>query len=368
MKKIKIIIKKLLYLLYRCQFRINNFGYNKNKKCDEEKIKSVYKEKPYCLSTPLINSVECDVSFIIPVYNAEKYIGRCIDNIVQQNTDRKYEIICVDDGSTDKSYFVLKEYEKYPNVLIIRQKNQGASAARNTGILASHGKYICFVDVDDCVHSDFMSLMINKIEEKDSDIVKGNYSIELDGKTVVSKPLNEQNYLFDGFCWGTLYKRDLWKYIRFPQDYWYEDMIVRMILYRMTDKIVFLNKEIYIKSDRSDSEGKRQSIHKKNVNFKCLDHVFLIKRILEILNECNIKNDQYLILLLRDEMGELMYGRIKELPSDIMREAFHLACDLYIASIEKTEGKYDVCELHNILMHYNYNAWVYYCKAQRVKC
>lgn len=198
------------------------------------------------------------VSIIVPVYNAEKYIGSCLDNILGQATNIKYEIICIDDGSTDKSWSILQQYNNIPNVTIIHQQNQGVSVARNVGIEVSSGKYICFVDRDDYIHIDFLSLMVKKIEETDSDIIKGNYSFALDGKKVLYKPLNENNYLFDGFCWGTLYKREIWERVRFPIGYWYEDMIVRMLVFRMTGKIVFLDEEIYTKNDRSDSEGRKQ--------------------------------------------------------------------------------------------------------------
>lgn len=366
----KLAAKKLLYSIYRIQYWKNKIGFqhNANENHCREKLNNVYIEKEYGLMSPL-KSVDggIEVSIIVPVYNAEKYIGSCLDNILGQATNIKYEIICIDDGSTDKSWSILQQYEHIPNVTIIHQQNQGVSAARNVGIEVSKGKYICFVDNDDYIHSDFLNLMVKKIEETDSDIVKGNYSIALDGKKVLYKPLNENNYLFDGFCWGTLYKREIWERVRFPIGYWYEDMIVRMLVFRMTGKIAFLDEEIYTKNDRSDSEGKKQG-GKKNTDYRCLDHVFLINKIIDILAELNIKNDEYLISLLLDEMGEIMYGRIKGLPADIMCAAFELACDLYVRSFEMAEVK--CCrenEIHNILLEGNFKAWVYYCKAQRIK-
>lgn len=95
------------------------------------------------------------VSIIVPVYNVEKYLARCLNSLIEQ-TLYEIEIICVDDGSTDNSPKILKQYaDKYPNIKIITQTNKGLSAARNTGMNHAQGKYIGFVDSDDWIDKDF---------------------------------------------------------------------------------------------------------------------------------------------------------------------------------------------------------------------
>lgn len=89
------------------------------------------------------------ISFIIPVYNAEKYIARCLDSIYSQ-TVRDFEVIVIDDGSTDSSINICKQYKSY-GIQIIKQQNSGVSVARNTGLQAAKGEYICFVDADDYI-------------------------------------------------------------------------------------------------------------------------------------------------------------------------------------------------------------------------
>lgn len=89
------------------------------------------------------------ISVIIPIYNMGKYIGECLDSILNQ-TLNEIEIICIDDGSTDDSLNILKKYcKEYKNIIFICQENQGAGSAKNRGIMSANGKYIAFMDPDD---------------------------------------------------------------------------------------------------------------------------------------------------------------------------------------------------------------------------
>lgn len=115
--------------------------------------------------------MEPKVSVIVPVYNAEKYLRQCLDSIVNQ-TLGDIEIICVDDGSTDGSLSILKEYaEKDERIFILQQPNLRAGVARNNGLKIAKGKYLSFLDSDDFFELDMLEKMYNKIEEDKSDIV-----------------------------------------------------------------------------------------------------------------------------------------------------------------------------------------------------
>lgn len=99
------------------------------------------------------------ISIIVPVYNKEKHLKRCLDSLVRQ-TYENFEIILVDDGSTDKSADLILEYtQKYSNIYAYYQKNQGASSARNFGMEKAEGEYICFVDGDDYIYEDYVSYL-----------------------------------------------------------------------------------------------------------------------------------------------------------------------------------------------------------------
>ena len=107
------------------------------------------------------------VTIIVPVYNTSKYLNKCLDTLLAQ-TYENIEIILVDDGSTDNSLEICKSYEeKDKRIVVISKANGGSSSARNVGLDAAKGSYVGFVDSDDYVDGDFVSLMMEAIEKYD---------------------------------------------------------------------------------------------------------------------------------------------------------------------------------------------------------
>lgn len=98
------------------------------------------------------------LSIIIPVYNAEKHLSRCLDSLLEQGIPPEdYEIICINDGSRDASISILKEYaQKHPNIIVVDKENEGVSATRNKGLDMARGEYVWFIDADDWVAKDFL--------------------------------------------------------------------------------------------------------------------------------------------------------------------------------------------------------------------
>lgn len=113
------------------------------------------------------------LSFIIPVYNVEKYIGRCLDSLISQNLDQSlYEIIVVNDGSPDRSAEIVERYAgKYPNIFLVSQANQGVSAARNKGLAIARGEWILFVDPDDFIEKDALKRVYHLLSGEEAEIV-----------------------------------------------------------------------------------------------------------------------------------------------------------------------------------------------------
>jgi glycosyltransferase involved in cell wall biosynthesis len=117
------------------------------------------------------------LSIIVPVYNVSKYLAKCLDSLICQDLKlEEYEIIVVNDGSTDNSEEISRQYEeKYSNIKVVRQENQGLSGARNTGIKLAKGKYIQFVDSDDYLVPNVLKILVDKMEFDNLDVLRFNY-------------------------------------------------------------------------------------------------------------------------------------------------------------------------------------------------
>lgn len=127
------------------------------------------------------------VSIIVPVYNAEKYLSRCIDCLLKQ-TYTKTEIILINDGSMDNSLEICQKYQRmYEKIKVINQKNQGVSCARNAGIDKATGDYICFVDADDCIEKNFVEELITGLDNGSDMAICGHDKV-YSGKVVKRIP------------------------------------------------------------------------------------------------------------------------------------------------------------------------------------
>ena len=117
-----------------------------------------------------------EISIIIPIYKVEKYLRRCLDS-VQNQTFQNWQAICIDDGSPDKSGKIAEEYaKKDKRFVVVHQENSGVSVARNLGLKISKGKYIMFLDSDDCIHPQTMEILWELAEKENVDIVSFEYN------------------------------------------------------------------------------------------------------------------------------------------------------------------------------------------------
>lgn len=152
------------------------------------------------------------ISIIIPIYNTQQYLKRCLDSVLKQTLDN-IEIICVDDCSTDSSLEIVKEYSNHCKNLKILQleKNSGASSARNAGIALAHGEYLAFLDSDDEVDLNFYEKLYEKAKEGNYDIVRGRaVEIAYDGKRSFVKQVQNGSKFFCLNYWiVAIYKRSL---------------------------------------------------------------------------------------------------------------------------------------------------------------
>ena len=164
------------------------------------------------------------LSVIIPVYNAGKYLRRCLDSILVDNGMAGMEVVCVNDGSKDDSLQILQEYAReYASVKVVDQKNAGVSAARNRGMEMAQGEYIMFADADDYISAGTILPFVAITEESGSDLaIAGMVRVSHAGQAVVSKPgekvygksdlwriTQELGHLHIGTPWVKLFKRSI---------------------------------------------------------------------------------------------------------------------------------------------------------------
>lgn len=190
------------------------------------------------LSTPLI-------SVIVPVYNLERYIVRCLDSILR-NSYGEIEVICIDDGSTDSSGEILEEYRRNDTrVRVVTKSNEGVTSARNAGVDAAKGEWICFVDGDDWVHHQYFESLVSAWRQDGckADVVLG-------GAVIAEAPVPEEEYAlanlsldcirWEDVCnqstiqlclWGRMYRRELIGDIRIPNSISYAEDFISNIFY-----------------------------------------------------------------------------------------------------------------------------------------
>lgn len=220
------------------------------------------------------------ISIIVPVYNVEKYLSKCIDSILNQSF-KDFELILVNDGSTDNSGKICDEYKKNnTNITVIHKKNGGLSSARNTGLSICKGEYIAFIDSDDYIHPKMFEVLYNnlilyaadisicdyerviektenKVEEINNIVVKQYDNIE-----AIERLYTEDNAKFI-ICCNKLYKRELFNNIKFENGKYHEDeYIIPKILYKCK-KVIFNDCKLYYYLIRPGSiTGKGFNIHK----------------------------------------------------------------------------------------------------------
>ena len=187
------------------------------------------------------------VSVIIPVYNTEDYLKECIESLVNQ-TLREIEILIVNDGSTDSSLEIMKEFKnKYPNIIKIFDKvNGGQASARNYALPFAQGEYLGFVDSDDWVDSTMYEEMYEKAEKEDADIVICDMEDHFPDRTVCYPSSRFENkFKVTPSACNKLFKRSLVKEDVFPVGLWYEDFEFTTMQLMKTDCISVIHKGLY---------------------------------------------------------------------------------------------------------------------------
>lgn len=217
------------------------------------------------------------ISVIVPVYNVEPYLCRCVDSILRQ-TYRNLEIILVDDGSTDQSGRICDEYARQDlRVTVVHQKNGGLSAARNTGIERANGEYLSFVDSDDFIDERMLEVLytdlraagveVSAIEYQTFEREEGLKAEEtlppmqtMTGEEAIRRVLISNG--IEDFAWNKLYKKSLFERIRYPDGRVFEDLGTTYRLLECCRTVAYRPAKLYFYYQRQDS-----ILHRKSLKF-----------------------------------------------------------------------------------------------------
>ena len=341
------LLANILYCLYCLKYilkKIKRKKYNIEIGYDQA-LDCINKVYPHPKSVPeYVNpeiNINLDLSIVIPIFNYVDIIEKNIMSVLNQRTRYNFEIILVDDGSTDGASEIVKKFQNYNNVKAFFQKNAGIGAARNTGINNANGKYIMFVDCDDIVHDDLVEVLLNEAYREDFDMVMcgHNLSKERDGIVISKIPniypkRNLNNYKNNdeimnlaGLPWCKVYKRELWNNVRFFPGYWYEDDIIQFLIFTQDIRFSYIQK---IEYEYKWYEKNFSHTQNNNSNIKTIDSYWLLIDILQRYKKNGLPNNEILYTLILRHISTYYYTMIRGLDNALIEALFVLARRLYM--------------------------------------
>ncbi len=311
-----------------------------------------------------------DVSIIVPVYNYVDLVEDCIRSVLAQKTQYCYELLLIDDGSTDGSREIAEKYAEYPGVKVFLQKNQGIAGARNTGIAHAAGRYLMFVDCDDLLHPDMIDQMMREADRGFFDIVmcahdlvkmKGGKEIDRIANCYPDKNLlglknNDTIMNYAGLPWGKVYRRELFEHVRFFPGYWYEDTIVHFLLFTQCCKFSYLQKAEY---DYRWYEGNYSHVQGNSQNRRSLGYYWLLLAILDNYAFLHLPMDRKLYTVLLRHLSAYCYPKIADVDEKAKEAVFVLACRLLLKykPAGKTKLPYMLRVTEKAMLKGNYELW-----------
>ncbi len=231
------------------------------------------------------------ISVIVPVYNVEKYLNKCVESIVNQ-TYKNLEIILIDDGSPDKCPMICDEWaEKDDRIKVIHKENGGVSSARNAGLDLSSGDFIGFVDADDFVKENMYSCLIDDLIKHQSDIsmcsinfldengniFKSDYA--LDSANFIEENCNKLiNEMYKTcYChwvalWNKLFAKEIFKTLRFPEGRLFEDWTIVPMIYFECKRLSYISDKLYNYSASREGSAVHTYTVKRHYDCVCADY------------------------------------------------------------------------------------------------
>jgi glycosyltransferase involved in cell wall biosynthesis len=325
-------------------------------------------ESPFDSKLELLSD-ELDASIIIPAYNAEAHLVECLDSAIAQVTNYRYEIIVVDDGSSDGTGNILNDYRRHNNLTIIRAANGGVATARNKAIAEARGKYLLFLDSDDRLEKNSVDLLISAAEKDQADIVQGGYFVIDSSGQVIEEvryearsqgKLDESATQTSGYPWGKAIRRTMFENVRFPDGMDFEDTIFALVLFPLCGRYVALSEPVY--NYRDNPDGITQKVVRSS---SALDAYWIVPVLLEQRERLNIPVDENLLNKVQIHFGELLWLRLSGQDRRVIRAAFFAACavvNVLRNRVGPTSKKPETPHLDYTFRECRYDLWAYACK------
>ncbi|WP_170937592.1 glycosyltransferase family 2 protein [Terribacillus saccharophilus] len=323
-----------------------------------------YSNKPSAYSlidNKNIQNIDVDLCFIIPAYNVEDFIEDCIDSILNQKTTYSYQVIVVNDGSTDQTAQILKKYSQTSNLKVIHQDNKGFSGSRNTALEYVTSKYIMFVDSDDKLFDDSIENLLSTAYNGDLDIVEGGYSTFKGDKTLREYRHSNVNSsraigLIRGFPWGKVIKSSLFSNIRFPEGYWFEDTIFAYLVFPQTRKVATIDTQVYLYRRNLNSIS-----HTAKVKNKSIDTYWILELMLNEIKKIELDTYQDIY---EHTLQQVItnFNRTARLAEEIKQSIFILTCHLINDNFKDYKTQNDkLVRLENSIKEMNYKEYYINC-------
>lgn len=287
------------------------------------------------------------ISIIVPVYNVEEYLIPCVDSILNQ-TYKTFEIILVDDGSTDRSGEICDELEKKDVRISVHHKpNGGLSDARNYGMKYANAEYITFIDSDDTISPYFLDVLMSKMIEKDADIVQCSHTsreenldtgtgneYSYNGEEGIKQFLLRKNVYVA--AWGKLYKTELFKDIKFPYGRINEDVCTTYKVIYRAKKTVCLDHALYWHRMRQGSIMRSPFSEKNFEIVKTADEIreFLGKDAGQYVTEINFYEYKTVLILLNALLCSEEHNNFPEQKKSLRKKILSVDIDNHFLSVK----------------------------------
>lgn len=310
----------------------------------------------------IVNSMESsnyNLTIIVPVYNVEKYIGECIESLLNQKTKYKYIIKIINDGSTDSSKQIIQSFINDSKIQFLEKQNGGLSSARNFGIKNIESDYVLFVDSDDVIKDNTVELLLDKAYSEELSIVEGNYYC-FEGDKIISKVQRAGEKLY-GFAWNKVIKNSLLEHFEFEEGYVFEDTCMEFFVHEMAGGKVGVVDE-YTYGYRRNRKG--ISFSSSN-NYASLDSILIVPQILDRMNYLNIPIDERVLETMLIQVVN-SYNRYYYLNNNIQKKIFVYICDIFDNYFsELVHRKYKYKNLYDAIISKNYNLYMLAIKSRK---